>query len=65
MPDPQSVDGSGASYSGAYAFNGENIEMNQRITLKKRIYNPEDWESFKRTVLNQKKFADEKIILSK
>jgi hypothetical protein len=65
MPDPQSVDGSGASYTGAYAFNGENIEMNQRITLKKRIYNPEDWESFKRTVLNQKKFADEKIILSK
>lgn len=65
MPDPQSVDGSGASYTGAYAFNGENIEMNQRISLKKRIYNPEDWESFKRTVLFQKKFADEKIILSK
>jgi hypothetical protein len=65
MPDPQTVDGSGASYTGSYAFNGENIEMNQRISLKKRIYNPEDWESFKRTVLFQKKFADEKIILSK
>jgi hypothetical protein len=65
MPDARTVDGSGASYTGSYAFNGDNIEMNQRINLKKRIYNPEDWESFKRTVLFQKRFADEKIILSK
>lgn len=63
LPENKDVDGTGASYSGSYILKGNSLKMNQKTELKKRRYEPSDWESFRETVKAQKKFASERVIL--
>ena len=62
-PDNVSNDGTGASVNGGYIINGNIFKFNLKAKYKKRMYEPEDWNSFKEAVLAQNKYAEEKIIL--
>ncbi|MBN2683084.1 MAG: DUF3857 domain-containing protein [Bacteroidales bacterium] len=63
LPENEKVEGSGADYEGNYLLEGNVLKMKQIAKLKKRRYEPEDWESFRKTVIAQKKFASERVIL--
>ena len=63
LPASEGFKGSGADFSGGYDLKGRNLSLFEDITLKKRIYTPEDWPSFRDAVKAQKRFAQEKIIL--
>ncbi len=63
QPVTDDVEGSGASYTGGYTINGKDVKITEKATFNKRIYQPEDWSSYREAVIAQKKFADNPIIL--
>ena len=65
LPETKQNDAPAASFTGGYTLNGSQLDLKEVITLKKRIYDPEDWPAFKTAVTNQKTFAEQKIILGK
>jgi len=65
IPEVESTGGSGAEFKGGYKLKGRSIYLTENIKLKKRIYEPADWPSYRQAVLAQKKLADEKIILER
>ncbi len=53
-----------ASYDGDIDTNDNNvITLKEQVTLGKRIYEPKDWEMFRKVVKDQNDFAKRKIIL--
>ncbi|MBN1338933.1 MAG: DUF3857 and transglutaminase domain-containing protein [Bacteroidales bacterium] len=62
-PDVQPVSSDPASFKGAYSIQGNILKVSETVTLRKRIYDPEDWSAFKEVVQNQKKMAEEPVIL--
>ena len=52
------IDGSGASFIGNISQNGSNILITKTIKLKKRVYQPADWQSFKDSMLEFKKLGE-------
>jgi hypothetical protein len=65
LPESKRNSGPSAEYNGSYVINSNQLEMKQSVKLNKRIYDPEDWPAFRTAVMNQKSFADQKIILAK
>lgn len=63
LPDSSSSDGPGASFEGGYALGSGKLILNEKAVFKKRVYEPEDWESFREAVASQNKYAEEPIIL--
>ncbi len=63
IPEYEEVDGSGASFKSKYEVKGSKLKFEQRLILKKRIYEPEDWESFRNSVRSVKKVASDCIVL--
>ncbi len=59
------VEGSGAEFSGNIQQKGNSIIIKKSIKLKKRIYQPEDWESFRESVLEFKKPERNILIVTK
>ena len=58
------MSGSGADFSGAFKTAG-GLDIRARLDLKKRIYEPEDWESVRQGVLEFKKIMETTLILSR
>jgi len=52
-----------ASFEGDIELNGRSFEITERIKLEKRVYEPEDWDAFKKAVSSQRKFAETPIII--
>lgn len=46
----EKVDGSGASFSGNVKIKKNTLLIDKKILLKKRVYQPEDWPAFKKSV---------------
>ncbi len=65
LPEADEVSGNGAEFEGGYKLNGRTLELNEKIVLKKRIFEREDWPSFRMAVKAQNKLAEEKIILKR
>lgn len=65
LPETKDCTGNAASYTGGYSVNGNQITLKEHIVLNKRIYEPDDWDNFRKVVFSQKKLAREKIILKK
>ncbi len=63
-PSLQRVSGSGADFSGAFKTGG-GLDIRARLDLKKRIYQPEDWESVRNGVLEFRKIMESALILSR
>jgi hypothetical protein len=55
--------GQAADFNGYLTQNGNNLEFYNKITLKKRVYDAGDWESFRAAVEAQRKFVKNPVIL--
>ncbi len=58
-------DGPAASYKGWYKQTGNQLQLEQKIVLNKRVYEPSDWPSYRAAVGAQKELAETPIILVK
>jgi hypothetical protein len=56
-----------ASFQGEFSLgeNGSALEMNQELAFSKRIYEPSEWNSFRKAVIAQKTFMNEPVILQR
>ena len=63
MPSTNMSSGSGASFKGGYELQGKQLTVTEVLEFKKRIYDPEDWGSFREAVMSQNKIANEPVIL--
>ena len=57
-PVLQPVSGSGADFSAKVGKRGGRLSLQAKLDLKKRICQPEDWDSVRRSVLEFKKFME-------
>ena len=62
-PEPQSGNGSGAQYSGIISRENDTLKFAFNASFPKRIYQPEDWDSFKKAVAYQNLLAAEPVIV--
>jgi len=65
LPATDDVVSEDITYSGTYELEGKELVFNQTASYGKRVYEAADWPAFRQAVLNQKHFADQKIILKK
>lgn len=59
----QVIEGTGADFSGRIFQKGRDIHIHKKLLTKKRIYPPEDWESYRNAVLEFEKPAGGWLIL--
>ena len=64
-PALQKVSGSGADFTGALRLRRGSLDLGARLDLKKRIGQPEDWDSVRRSVLEFKKVMDTFLVLTR
>jgi hypothetical protein len=62
-PEAKNLSGSGADFASSYTLDGNTLKFTQTVTLKKRVYDPEDWPSFRNAVKYQNEFAKQPVIL--
>ncbi len=65
LPSENNIDCSVASFSGSYHLDNNQLQLTEKILIKKRLFEPEEWDNYKSVVKAQQKFANEKVILSK
>ncbi|HPE56653.1 MAG TPA: DUF3857 and transglutaminase domain-containing protein [Bacteroidales bacterium] len=65
LPSTELMSGTGATFKGAFYVEGDQLTVSENMKFKKRIYDPEDWGSFKSAVVSQNKIAEEPVILKK
>jgi hypothetical protein len=58
LPSLQKVSGSGADFEGKLINRGGVLNLQARLILKKRINQPDDWDSVRRSVLEFKKLME-------
>ncbi|MHC1703853.1 MAG: DUF3857 domain-containing protein [Tenuifilaceae bacterium] len=62
-PEAKQSSGSGADFESSYTLNGNTLQFTQKVVLKKRVYQPEDWQSFRDAVKYQNEFASKPVVL--
>jgi hypothetical protein len=63
LPELTDIEGSGASFQGAFSVEKGHLKLTETATFYKRIYQPQDWSSFRQAVEMQKRIADNPVIL--
>jgi hypothetical protein len=63
LPQTDMMSGSGASFKGNISVERNTLMVAENLKFNKRIYDPEDWGSYCQAVKNQKKIAEEPVIL--
>lgn len=63
-PKSDDMHGSGADFSGSLSQDGGEVVLHNTLTLKKRVYEPADWESF-RNAVNAHKAYGEYVVIKK
>lgn len=63
LPATSMSSGPGASFKGAFYVEGSQLKVTQHAKFNKRIYEPEDWGSFREAVQSQMKVAGEPVVL--
>lgn len=61
----ESKSSSAADFSGSLRQEGNTILLNQKLALKKRVYDAADWNGFREAVNAHKSFADQPLIIKK
>jgi hypothetical protein len=62
-PEPGSGDGSGAQFYGIIRRENDALKFAFNASFPKRIYQPEDWPSFRKAVAYQNQLASEPVIV--
>lgn len=53
-----------ATYDGSIDFENNTLKLQEKVSLGKRIYEPDDWPGFRKVVNAQKQFPGKQIILT-
>ncbi|MFP4024844.1 MAG: DUF3857 domain-containing transglutaminase family protein [Thiohalospira sp.] len=61
----EDIEGTAAAFSGKYILENNQLKLKEIITIKKRIFEADEWSNYKSVIEAQQKFANEKIILSR
>jgi len=66
-PEAETFSDETASYEGSYelSLDSRTLRMNQLANYNKRIYEANEWPSFRKATLAQQKFIDEPVVLRK
>jgi hypothetical protein len=64
-PSLQKVNGSGADFSGSFSGRNGSLSLEAKLVLKKRILQPDDWDSVRRSVLEFKKIMETPLLFSR
>ncbi len=64
LPATEMMSGTGASFKGAFYVKESQLKVTENLKFNRRIYEPEDWGSFRSAVMSQKKIAEEPVILT-
>jgi len=66
-PEAESFSDATASYEGSYemSLEGNVLRMSQLANYNKRIYEANEWPSFRKATLAQQKFIDEPVVLKR
>ncbi|MGN0835718.1 MAG: DUF3857 domain-containing transglutaminase family protein [Candidatus Spyradosoma sp.] len=59
------TDGAAASFAGTLSVQGEALEYTQKLTMNKRVYEPEDWPAVRDALRAGKAFAETPVVLKK
>ena len=64
-PEGEDFSDATASANGAYVLSddGKTLTMKQNLSFEKRIYEAEEWPSYRKAVMMQQKFANEPVVL--
>ncbi len=65
LPETEAADGSAASFEGGYTIDGNKLILKEEISIKKRLFEANEWDNYRSAVNQQKKLANEKVILSR
>ncbi len=57
--------GTGAAYEGSYNVKRRTLTFHQEITIKKRIFQPEEWPNYKLAVESQRYMMQEPVIFTR
>jgi hypothetical protein len=63
-PKTENVDGSAASFEGNYTLEGNQLKVYESIKIKKRVFEANEWDNYRKAVAQQKKMAEQKVILN-
>lgn len=63
-PKADEMQGSGADFSGSLSQEGNEVVLHNTLALKKRVYEPADWDSF-RNAVNAHKAYGEYVVIKK
>ncbi len=65
LPEAEAFDEDPAAFEGEYKISksGNGMMVTEKVVLRKRIYEKEDWSAFRKAVQAQQKFAAEPVIL--
>jgi len=63
VPSTPMSSGTGASFKGGYLVEGKTLRVTENLNFFKRVYEPEDWGSYREAVTAQNKIAKEPVIL--
>jgi hypothetical protein len=66
-PEAETFSDGTASYEGSYemSLDGKTLRMSQLANYNKRIYEANEWPSFRKATMAQQKFIDEPVVLKK
>ncbi len=65
IPVDRSFQETAAAFDGGYELENSKLTFNERIWLKKRVYEAADWPSYRKAVANQRFFMTTPVVLSK
>jgi hypothetical protein len=65
LPEYDPVEGSAGSFKGGYSAEDNRVVFDARLELRKRIYEPGDYESFCKAVKGMKHMMEERIVLNR
>jgi hypothetical protein len=62
LPADKNKPGSVCSFSGSYQLNGNVLTLNEKVVLRKRVYDASDWPEFREVVNAQNSFSEQPVI---
>lgn len=64
-PESESIKSGAADFSASVDQRGNKVSIKQTLTLKKRVYEAEDWSGFRSAVLASKTMSDNMLVFEK
>ena len=65
IPRDRAFNEAAATFDGGYKLENSRLTFNEKIWLKKRVYEASDWPSYRKAVANQRFFMNTPVVLSK